>query len=93
MRLTFLLALLTLTFSNAYGADASERRFISNGMSEGEVLMKIGKPDNEIVETGGGAVVTVKQWMYFPVPEDPDTLTTITLKKGKVVNTTRDISR
>jgi hypothetical protein len=39
-------------------ADAGERRFFTSGMSEGEVLMKIGKPDSQSEDTGGGAKVT-----------------------------------
>jgi hypothetical protein len=35
-------------------ADVRERRFVSKGMSEAEVLLKIGKPDHEsVIEVGG----------------------------------------
>ena len=40
----FLLALASVC---ALAADARERGFIRQGMGEGEVLLKIGKPDHE----------------------------------------------
>jgi hypothetical protein len=87
----FLLSLLVLVAS-AMAADPSERKFIREGMSEGEVLMKIGKPDNESVDTGGGAVITVKRWIYLPTPGDQQTLTTIVLRDGKVIEVSRKVS-
>ena len=74
-------------------ADARERRFITQGMSEGEVLMKIGKPDSQSEDTGGGAEFTVKRWIYFPTTGDPQTMTTIVIKNGRVQEVTRQISR
>lgn len=62
-------------------------------MTEGEVLMKIGKPDSESIDTGGGAAVTVKRWIYFPTPGDQQTMTTIVLRDGKVIEVTRTVSR
>jgi hypothetical protein len=49
MRLAVLIALsaLALAGAAAAAADASERRFIREGMGEGEVVYKIGKPDHE----------------------------------------------
>jgi hypothetical protein len=79
--------------SSTFAADASERRFIRDGMSEGEVVMKVGRPDSESVDTGGGAKVTVKRWMYFPAPGDPQTVTTLTIREGKVVEVSRQFSR
>ena len=49
--------------SAAIAADPPETKFIREGMSEGDVLMKIGKPDSESVDRGAGAVITVKRWM------------------------------
>jgi hypothetical protein len=86
-----LLALLAFT-SSAIAADPSERKFIREGMSEGEVLMKIGKPDSESVDTGGGATVTVKRWIYLPTAGDQQTLTTVVLRDGKVIEVTRKVS-
>ena len=91
----FRLAFVGLFFlaSTTFAADASERRFIREGMSEGEVVMKIGRPDSESVDTGGGAKVTVKRWMYFPTSGDPQTVTTLTIREGKVVEVSRQFSR
>ena len=89
------LAILCFGFvaSSALAADAADRRFIHDGMSEGEVLMKIGKPDSQTEDTGGGAKVVEKRWMYFPAPGDSQTMTTLTIRNGKVVSVDRQISR
>jgi len=89
------LAILCLGFvaSCALAADASDRRFIREGMSEGEVIMKIGRPDSETADTGGGSQVTVKRWMYFPAYGDSQTITTLTIREGKVVEVSRQIAR
>jgi hypothetical protein len=91
----FRLALVGLLFlaSSTFAADASDRKFIREGMSEGEVVMKIGRPDSESVDTGGGAKVTVKRWMYFPAYGDPQTVTTLTIREGVVVEVSRQVSR
>jgi hypothetical protein len=86
-----LLSLLALT-SPVNAADPSERKFIREGMSEGEVLMKIGKPDSESVDSGGGATVTVRRWIYLPASGDQQTTTTIVLRNGKVIEVTRQVS-
>ena len=86
-----LLSLLALT-SPVNAADLSERKFIREGMSEGEVLMKIGKPDSESVDSGGGATVTVRRWIYLPASGDQQTTTTIVLRNGKVIEVTRQVS-
>ena len=87
------LAIMMVAASCAFAADVSERKFIQDGMSEGEVLLKIGKPDSESVDSGGGASIMVKRWIYLPAPGDSQTLTTITLREGKVINVERQISR
>ncbi len=91
--IAFVAILLVFSTSCAFAADASERKFIRQGMSEGEVLMKIGKPDSESVDTGGGATVTVKRWIYLPASRDQQTMTTVVLQNGKVVEVNRQISR
>jgi len=94
MKLSLGVLLLWLSCSSAVvAADASERKFIRQGMSEGEVLLKIGKPDSESVDSGGGATVTVKRWIYLPTPGDEQTLTTVVIRYGKVTEVTRKISR
>ena len=77
----------------ALAADAGDRRFITSGMSEGEVLMKIGKPDSQSEDSGGGAKVTVKRWIYFPAPGDSQTMTTIVIKNGKVEEVNRKVTQ
>jgi hypothetical protein len=84
--------LLWLSASSALAADAAERKFIREGMSEGEVLVKIGKPDSESVDSGGGAAVTVKRWIYLPTPADQQTMTTIVLRNGKVIEVDRKVT-
>jgi hypothetical protein len=92
-RLAYLALLTALVTTSLFGADASERKFIRAGMSEGEVLMKIGKPDSESSVTGGGATVEVKKWIYLPTPADQQTITTITIGNGKVINVDRQVTR
>jgi hypothetical protein len=91
--IAFAVLLLLFCVSSVFAADASERKFIREGMSEGEVLMKIGKPDSESIDTGGGASLTVKRWIYFPTSGDEQTMTTIVLKDGKVIEANRTVSR
>jgi len=74
-------------------ADAADRKFIREGMSEGEVVMKIGRPDSESTDSGGGAQVAVKRWVYFPARGDTQTITTLTIREGKVVEVDRQVSR
>ncbi len=78
---------------NVASASDAERKFIREGMSEGEVLVKIGKPDSESVDSGGGARVVVKRWIYLPSPGDPQMVTTITIRDGKVAEVNRQMTR
>jgi len=82
-----------LAVSSALAADAADRRFLRDGMSEGEVLMKVGKPDSESEDSGGGAKVREKRWIYFPAPGDQQTLTTLTIRDGRVIEVRREIAR
>lgn len=82
----------SLTGSVAFAAD-TDRKFIREGMSEGEVVMKIGRPDSESVDSGGASKVVVKRWMYFPTSGDPQTMTTLTIRDGKVTEVNRQVSR
>lgn len=83
---------LGLAASFATAAD-SDRKFIREGMSEGEVLVKIGRPDSESTDSGGGARVVVKRWIYLPSAGDPQMLTTIVIREGKVTEVNRQMSR
>jgi hypothetical protein len=85
--------LLAFSASCALAASVAERKFIREGMSEGDVLVKIGKPDSESIDSGGGATDTVKRWIYLPASGDEQTLTTIVLKNGQVIEVTRKLSR
>ena len=73
--------------------DAADRKFIESNMTEGEVLLKIGAPDNESIDSGPEAKVVVKTWVYYPAARDPQTLTTITFAHGRVIDVEREISR
>jgi len=84
---------LLISLSSALAADPSERRFIQEGMSEGEVLARIGKPDSESFDSGGGATETIKRWIYLPASGDEQTTTTIVLKNGKVIQVIRELTR
>jgi hypothetical protein len=79
--------------SSVLAADASDRKFIYEGMSEGEVLVKIGRPDSESVDTGGGSKIAVKRWIYLPASGDSQTVTTLTIREGRVTEVDRQMSR
>jgi hypothetical protein len=77
----------------ASASDAAERGFIRKGMKEGEVVLRIGKPDHETFIRNIKGEPEEKAWSYFPDPRDPQTLTIITLKAGVVHLVERKISR
>jgi hypothetical protein len=82
-----------LIATSLFAANASERKFIHDGMTEGEVLVKIGKPDRESDVSGGGAVIAERKWTYLPAPGDQQTVTTITIREGKVTHVERQVIR
>lgn len=93
-RLKIALAALCLAVSAVVlAASAGERRFITTGMSEGEVLLKIGAPDSRSEDSGGGAKVTIQRWTYMPAAGDPQTITTIVMKNGRVEDVQRQVAR
>ena len=92
-RLRNAVCVLLLVASPVLAADAAERKFIREGMSEGEVLMKIGRPDSESVDSGGGASVAVKRWIYLPASGDSQTLATVVIRNGKVEEVKREVAR
>ena len=69
--------------------NAAERRFIHTGMSEAEVIMRIGRPD---VDSKGKAK-SGRRWAYLPATGDPDTMTTLTIAGGTVVDVERKVAR
>ena len=67
---------------------AAERRFIRTGMSESEVIRRIGKPEVE-AHSGGEQGKESKHWSYLPAAADPNTITTLTIVGGLVANVER----
>jgi hypothetical protein len=68
--------------------DAAQRRFLSPGMSEGEVVARVGRPDMTSSRTRKGV-----RWTYMPVPEDAHTITSVQLENGQVVGVERKVVR
>jgi len=68
--------------------DATQRRHAHSGMSEGEVLAKLGRPD---ITASGGGRKGKGRWTYLPAPGDPDTITTLQMDRGVVVDVERKI--
>jgi len=73
--------------SVASAGDASERKHIRVGMTESEVLTKLGHPDMTTGGKGGAAA----RWTYMPAPGDPETITALTLRKGAVTEIDRKV--
>jgi Domain of unknown function (DUF4124) len=69
--------------AGARPGNAAERRALEVGMSEAQVIQKVGRPD---VEDKGASHA---RWTYMPSAGDPDTLTTLTFGAGKVTNIER----
>ncbi|MEP6997843.1 MAG: DUF4124 domain-containing protein [Betaproteobacteria bacterium] len=68
---------------------AAERKFARSGMTEAEILQRLGRPD----VTTGGSRKSGRRWAYLPRPGDPDTMTTLTLEGGNVVDVERKLVR
>jgi len=68
---------------------AGERKFVRSGMTEAEVLQRLGRPD----VTTGGSRKSGRRWAYLPRSGDPDTMTTLTLQGGSVVDVERKVVR
>ena len=81
------------TSLQAMAADASERKFIRERMNEGEVILKIGKPDHVAVIRDERGVAEEKTWTYLPHSRDPQTLTIVTFHAGVVSRVDRKIAR
>ena len=77
------------TAHKARSGDAAERRFIHAGMSEAEVVMRIGRPDVESKGRGKSG----RRWAYLPAAGDPATMTTLTIAGGAVVDVERKVAR
>jgi hypothetical protein len=68
------------------GMDFSVYIRLQIGMSEGELLLRAGKPDSAAVENLSG--VAIKTYYYYPTLADP-WITTITLRGGKIISLDR----
>jgi hypothetical protein len=68
--------------------DAVQRKFLRPGMSEGEVVARVGAPD--MTSSGGHKGL---RWTYMPVPEDPNTITNLQFDAGRVVEVERKVLR
>jgi hypothetical protein len=67
--------------------DIAQRKFIVAGMSEGEVVARIGAPDI----TRGGKGSKSSRWSYLPAPGDPQTITSLVFDYGIVTQVERKI--
>lgn len=67
--------------------DPAERRHAHTGMSEGEVMARLGRPD----VTASGGRKGKNRWTYLPAPGDPDTVTTLYMDHGAVVDIERKL--
>jgi len=88
-----LLSSLLLASLPALAADARDRGFLREGMTEGEVLHKIGKPEHEAFIRNIKGQPEEKTWTYFPHYRDPQTLTILTFRSGVVAVIERKIAR
>jgi hypothetical protein len=68
-------------------ADIAQRKFIVPGMSEGEVVARIGNPDM----TSGGKGRKTSRWSYLPAPGDPHTITNVVFDYGIVIEVERKV--
>jgi len=64
----------------------AERRFLRAGMSEGEVIARIGPPD---LTTGKGR--RLARWTWMPASGDPDTITVVLFEMGRIVEIERTV--
>jgi hypothetical protein len=68
--------------------DPGQRKFLRPGMSEGEVVARVGEPDMTSSRNRKGT-----RWTYMPVPEDAHTLTHLTFEHGKLTDIERKVIR
>ena len=72
--------------STATHGDATQRKFLRPGMSEGEVMARVGPPD--MTSSGGRKGV---RWTYMPVAEDAHTMTNLQFDSGRLVEVERKV--
>jgi len=68
-------------------ANAAERSHLRVGMTQAEVLARVGNPD----VTVGSKGTTSPRWSYMPAPGDPETTTMLQFNKGVVVDIERRV--
>ena len=73
--------------SSAPMGNPSERKFLAPGVNEGEVITRVGAPDMK----SGGSGRKIARWTYLPVPEDAQTITTLTFEHGRLVEVERKV--
>ncbi len=71
------------------GGDPGERKFLRTGMTEAEVVYKIGRPDMRL----NARRKEGQQWSYLPTAGDAETLTTVTFTGGMVSRVERRVVR
>jgi hypothetical protein len=64
----------------------AERRYLRVGMSEGEVVARVGPPD---LTSGKGRKQA--RWTWLPVPGDPDTITVVLFETGRAIEVERTL--
>ncbi len=74
--------------AGAARGDSSERRHVHGGMTEGEVLARLGRPD---ARSGGKKGRSV--WTYLPATGDAQTMTSISFEHGVVAGVERKVVR
>ena len=67
--------------------DPAERRHLHSGMSEGDVLARVGPPDATSGQRGAKQV----RWTWLPAEGDPETVTTVTFLNGIVATVDRTL--
>jgi len=60
---------------------------LQKGMTEGELVLRAGRPDHESVENFRSDVV--KSYYYYPTSSNPH-ITVVTLRRGRIVNIERE---
>ena len=70
----------------AVPGNPAERRHLRVGMSEGEVIARVGPPD---LTTGKGRKQS--RWTWMPVPGDPDTITVVLFETGRAIEVERTV--
>jgi hypothetical protein len=79
--------------------DPAHRRFVSLGMSDAEVLARVGRPDRIVraaADPRSGRARTGaarERWIYLPTAGDSDTITVVELEGGIVANVDRRLVR